>query len=135
MFWGGNVNKWQATGFTEHLDYFRPDANDALGQNLDSYYPRVAWDSGKNQHKQTKYLQNAAYARLKNVTLGYTLPQHITEKWYVQNLRLFVSAENLFTITSFSKLSDPELIDAGGWGFGKTYPLSKTFSCGLSVTF
>ena len=135
MFWGGNVNKWQATGFTEHLDYFRPDANDALGQNLDSYYPRVAWDSGKNQQKQTKYLQNAAYARLKNVTLGYTLPQSITEKWYVQNLRLFVSAENLFTITSFSKLSDPELVDAGGWGFGKTYPLSKTFSCGLSVTF
>jgi len=135
MFWGGNVNKWQATGFTEHLDYFRPDAGDPLGQNLNSYYPRVAWDSGKNQQIQTKYLQNAAYCRLKNVTLGYTLPQHITEKWYVQNLRLFVSAENLFTITSFSKLSDPELVDAGGWGFGKTYPLSKTFSCGLSVTF
>ena len=135
MFWGGNVNKWQATGFTAHLDYFRPDANDALGQNLDSYYPRVAWDSGKNQQKQTKYLQNAAYCRLKNVTLGYTLPQNITEKWYVQNLRLFVSAENLFTITNFSELSDPELVDAGGWGFGKTYPLSKTFSCGLSVTF
>ena len=135
VFWGGNVNKWQATGFTAHLDYFRPDANDALGQNLDSYYPRVAWDSGKNQQVQTKYLQNAAYARLKNVTLGYTLPQHITEKWYVQNLRLFVSAENLFTITSFSDLSDPELAGVGSWGFGKTYPLSKTFSCGLSVTF
>ena len=135
MFWGGNVNKWQATGFTEHLDYFRPDANDALGQNLDSYYPRVAWDSGKNQQVQTRYLQNAAYARLKNVTLGYTLPQEMTQKFYVQNLRVFVSAENLFTITSFSKLSDPELAGVGSWGFGKTYPLSKTFSCGLSVTF
>ena len=135
MFWGGNVNKWQATGFEAHLDYFRPDANDALGQNLDSYYPRVAWDSGKNQQVQTRYLQNAAYARLKNVTLGYTLPQEMTQKFYVQNLRVFVSAENLFTITSFSKLSDPELAGVGSWGFGKTYPLSKTFSCGLSVTF
>ncbi|WP_290092912.1 TonB-dependent receptor [uncultured Bacteroides sp.] len=135
MFWGGNVNKWQATGFTAHLDYFRPDADDPLGQNLDSYYPRVAWDSGKNQNKQTRYLQNAAYCRLKNITLGYTLPQSLTEKFYVQNLRVFASAENLFTITSFSDLSDPELIDAGGWGFGKTYPLSKTVSLGLSVTF
>lgn len=135
VFWGGNVNKWQATGFTAHLDYFRPDADDPLGQNLNSYYPRVAWDSGKNQKIQTRYLQNAAYCRLKNITLGYTLPKSLTEKFYVQNLRVFASAENLFTITSFSELADPELIDAGGWGFGKTYPLSKTLSLGLSVTF
>jgi len=135
VFWGGNVNKWQATGFTAHLDYFRADANDPLGQNLNSYYPRVAWDSGKNQKKQTRYLQNAAYCRLKNITLGYTLPKSLTEKFYVQNLRVFASAENLFTITGFSELADPELIDAGGWGFGKTYPLSKTLSLGLSVTF
>lgn len=135
MFWGGDVNKWQATGFTEHLDYFRPDSDDPFGQNLDSYYPRVAWDSGKNQKKQTRYLQNAAYCRLKNITVGYTLPKQLVEKIYIQNLRIFASAENLFTITNFSKLSDPELIDAGGWGFGKTYPLSKTMSFGLSVTF
>lgn len=127
VFWGGNVNKWQATGFTEHLNHWTPE-------NTNGYYPRVAWDSGRNQHVQTRYLQNAAYARLKNLTLGYTLPQSITEKASLQNLRLFVSAENLLTITNFTKLADPELIDAGGWGFGKTYPLSQTISLGLSVT-
>lgn len=135
VFWGGSVNKWQALGFKEHLDYFRPDANDPLGQNIDSYYPRVAWGSSKNQHVQTRYLQNAAYGRLKNVTLGYTLPKEVTKKFYVENLRVFVSGENLLTITDFTKLADPELIDASGWGFGKTYPLAKTMSLGLSVTF
>lgn len=82
-------------------------------------------------------MQNAAYCRLKNVTLGYTLPKSLTEKFYVENLRFFVSAENLFTITNFTDIADPELIGAGyGDGnLGKTYPLSKTVSFGLSVTF
>ena len=137
MFWGGSQNKWQASGFEPHMDYFRPaDTDSPFGPNVNGYYPRVAWDgSGKNQQVQTRYLQNAAYCRLKNVTLGYTLPKELTHKFFVENLRLFVSAENLFTITSFSDMSDPELIDAGGWGFGKTYPLSKTVSFGLNVTF
>lgn len=135
VFWGGSVNQWQAVGLKEHLDYFRPDANDPLGQNLNSYYPKVAENGGKNQRIQTRYLQNAAYCRLKNVTLGYTLPGELSKRFYVQNLRFFVSAENLLTITKFTKVADPELIGTSGWGFGKTYPLSKTFSLGASVTF
>jgi len=63
------------------------------------------------------------------------LPKEVTKKFYVENLRVFVSGENLLTITDFTKLADPELIDASGWGFGKTYPLAKTMSLGLSVTF
>ena len=48
---------------------------------------------------------------------------------------MFFSAENLFTITSFTKLGDPEIIDANNpWGFSKTYPLTKNFAFGLSVT-
>lgn len=135
VFWGaGGIGKWQATGFEQHLDYFRNDPNDPLGLNLDSYYPRANWNGGRNNQVQTKYLQNAAYCRLKNLTIGYTIPQNITRRFYVQNLRVFFSAENLFTITSFTKLGDPEIIDAGGWGFSKTYPLTKNFAFGLSVT-
>ena len=135
VFWGGSQNKWQATGFKAHLDYFRT-ADSPLGENLDGYYPRVAWEgSGKNQQTQTRYLQNAAYCRLKNITLGYTLPAELTHKFFVDKLRVFVSLENMLTFTSFSELSDPELIDAGGWGFGKNYPLSKTASFGVNVTF
>lgn len=135
-FWGAiGQGKWQAVGLKEHLDYFRPDANDPLGQNLNSYYPRADWSGGRNTKTQTRYLQNAAYCRLKNITLGYTLPTNLTQRFYVQNLRVFVSAENLLTITNFTKLSDPELVGVGGWGFAKTYPLSKSFALGMSVTF
>ena len=135
VFWGaGGIGKWQATGFEQHLDYFRNDPNDPLGLNLDSYYPRANWNGNRNNQVQTRYLQNAAYCRLKNLTIGYTIPQNITRRFYVQNLRVFFSAENLFTITSFTDLGDPEIIDAGGWGFSKTYPLTKNFAFGVSVT-
>lgn len=135
-FWGASGGKWQSAAFKEHLDYFRADPNDPLGQNLDAYYPRPDWTTSKNQQVQTGYLQNAAYLRLKNVTLGYTLPESITRRFACSNLRVFLSAENMLTFTSFTKTSDPELIDANnGWGFGKMYPLFKTVSCGLSVTF
>ena len=129
VFWGAiGQGKWQALGFKEHTDYWTPE-------NTDAYYPRADWNGGRNTKTQTRYLQNAAYARLKNITLGYTLPKEITQKFYVENLRVFASAENLFTITSFTGLSDPELVGVGQWGFGKTYPLSKTMPLGLSVTF
>ena len=137
FFWGTvGQGKWQALGFKEHEDYFRDDPNDPKGLNLDSYYPRPNWGGGRNTYTQTRYLQNAAYARLKNVTLGYTVPQNFTQKFGVNNFRAFVSLENLLTITKFTGLSDPELIDANmNWGFGKAYPLSKTVSFGVSLTF
>lgn len=129
VFWGSiGQGKWQALGFKQHEDYWTPD-------NTDAYYPRADWSGGRNTYTQTRYLQNAAYCRLKNVTLGYTLPRNVSEKFYVQNLRVFVSGENLLTITNYTGLSDPELVGVGQWGFGKTYPLSKTMSLGLSVTF
>ena len=129
-FWGATgTGKWQALGFKEHEDYWTPEHTNA-------YYPRPDWGASRNTNTQTRYLQNAAYCRLKNVTLGYTLPKNLTEKFFVENLRVFASAENLLTITSFTGIADPELIGAGyGENLGKTYPLSKTVSLGLSVTF
>jgi TonB-linked SusC/RagA family outer membrane protein len=129
-FWGATgTGKWQALGFTVHEDYWTPE-------NTNAYYPRPDWSGSRNTYTQTRYLQNAAYARLKNVTLGYTLPRALTQKAMIENLRLFVSGENLLTITNFTGVADPELVGAGyGGNIGKTYPLSKTVSCGLSVTF
>ena len=140
MFWGAlGQGKWQGLGFKEHLDYFRAEANHPLGQNLDSYYPRLSWNGGRNTQTQTRYLQNAAYCRLKNITLGYTLPAALTKRIAVQNVRVFVSAENILTITNFIKTADPELAGVGYLSnsnqIGKTYPLTKSFSMGLSVTF
>ena len=116
-----------------HLDYFRNDPDHPLGLNLNSYFPRPDFSSEKNHQVQTAYLQNAAYIRLKNLQLGYTFPQRLTEKFAVSKLRIFVSGENLWTGTSLFENFDPETID-GGWG-GNVYPLSRVFSLGLSVNF
>lgn len=134
-FWGANGNMWQAAGFEEHMDYFRPEGH-ALGANLDSYYPRpiMSGEADKNTRTQSRYLQNAAYIRLKNLQVGYTIPQSITEKVKVQKLRLYVSGENLWTQTKMTSVFDPETI-SGGWSDGKIYPLSKTISVGLNLTF
>lgn len=135
---GGTGGKWQAVVYDAHLDYFRPEnTTDPLGPNVDAYLPRVNWGGPNNTYTQTKYLQNAAYCRLKNVTVGYTIPQNLTRKAYIERARVFVSGENLATITDFTKMGDPELIEAynNGYGFAKVYPISRVFSVGLNVTF
>lgn len=135
-FWGASGGKWQTLVFEEHLDYFRDDANHPLGLNTDSYYPRADWSGGRNQHTQTRYLQNAAYLRVKNLQVGYTIPQAFLEKTGIANLRVYVSGENIFTWTKLNKLYDPEMLGIGYNDEGmKTYPLSKTWSIGLSLTF
>ncbi len=134
VFWGATGSgQWWSTAMTEHLDYFRDDADHPLGQNIDSYYPRPLFNN-KNHKTQTRYLQNAAYMRLKNLQLGYTLPKTIISKVGLQNVRLYVSGENLLTITNLSKTMDPETAGIGKQG-GTVYPLSKTYSFGLSVNF
>lgn len=140
MFWGATGGIWGSSCFTSHLDYFRPEG-DVMGANLDAYFPRPLVDNyAKNQKVQTRYLQNAAYMRLKNLQIGYTLPNSITKKAGMSNVRIFFSAENLFTLTGLPEGFDPETIHTGyGSGDGtwssKTYPLSRTFSTGLSVNF
>ena len=140
MFWGATGGIWSSSCFTSHLDYFRPEG-DVMGANLDAYFPRPLVDNyAKNQKVQTRYLQNAAYMRLKNLQIGYTLPNSITKKAGMSNVRIFFSAENLFTLTGLPEGFDPETIHTGyGSGDGtwssKTYPLSRTFSTGLSVNF
>lgn len=126
-------SKWGTMVLKQHLDYFRDDPESPLGLNMDSYYPRPYLDTEKNVQWQTKYVQNAAYVRLKNLQLGYTIPQKFTKKIGIQNLRLYFSGENLATLTSMTDLFDPETI--GENETGNVYPLSRTYSFGLSVTF
>ena len=135
-FKGANLNVWQSAGFKEHLDYFRPENTDSpFGPNVDSYYPRPSMDAGgKNFHSQTRWVQNAAYVRLKNIQLGYTFPKDIMKTIGIDNLRIYISADNVFTFTKLSKVFDPEA-NGGSWGQGKLYPLSRVISTGLSLTF
>lgn len=141
MFWGASGGLWQSTCFTDHLDFFRSEG-DEWGANLNAYFPRPILDGGKNQKKQSRYLQNAAYLRMKNLQIGYTLPADLTNKAGLSKLRVFLSIENLFTISGLPDSFDPETLGSGygNWNgvvteSAKSYPLSRTISTGLSVTF
>jgi TonB-linked SusC/RagA family outer membrane protein len=142
LFWGATDGMWNSGALKQHFNYFRAEDH-IMGANLDGYYPRPAHNN-KNTQPQSRYLQNAAYLRLKNVQLGYTLPAKVTQKVMLQNLRIYVSLENALTITKFTDTMDPENAGVAGGGYigtgrrhayGTQYPLSKTYSFGVSVNF
>jgi len=140
-YWGITDNVYYSTVLTgQQMNYFRGDPNDPLGQNLNSFFPRPIFGSNKNHYPQTAYLANAAYLRLKNIQIGYSLPPSVTKNIGIRTLRFYVSADNLFTITKVPSQFDPETIAGGsnaegGRGQGNAYPLTKIISFGLNVTF
>jgi len=125
FFWGQYATPW--VGFAESV----LDNWDYKGD--DGYFPRMKAEiamSGELAKAQTKYLQNAAYARLKNITIGYTLPRQWTNRWRLEKLRLYASGENLYTL-HFIDIpgSDPERFD------NAYYPFTRVFTFGLNLTF
>jgi TonB-linked SusC/RagA family outer membrane protein len=107
-----------------HLDRWTPD-------NTGASQPRLTSQQSHNARLSTFWMENAAYLRLKNIQLGYTLPTALTSRARVQRARLYVSADNLFTATNFFYAYDPETpLTSGG-----TYPQIKTIIVGLNVTF
>lgn len=126
--------------------------------NADShpYFTRqVAYSANRNVGPLTwendYYLQDASYWRLKNITIDYTFPVKLTKKIGIENLKVYLSGENLFThspIYKHTKLFDPEVISygdsdftakdntgLGGAGQGYSYPMLKTITLGVNVTF
>lgn len=128
-FWGFVGSTAQSTLFTQQMDYWRAD-------NPGAYFPRpyMSSENSKNQQTQTRYLQNGAYVRLKNLQVGYSLPPHVLSKTFVKYARIYFSGENLFTATKLIKIFDPEAT-GGGLGAGKLYPLSETISAGINLNF
>lgn len=123
------------------LDYWRPaDETNILGPNTDAYFAKPYFNAqqmDKNRKFQTRYVLNGAYLRLKNVTIGYTLPQKFANKVFMQKARFFVSGENLLTFTSLPKTLDPETVFANNTGNSvqATYPISKFLIMGFNLTF
>ena len=111
------------------------------GNNTKGNVPALADAGGShNYYPQTKYLVNMAYLRLKSLTLGYTLPRELTRKVYIQNLRVYVSGNNLFLLHKGNGdlPLDPEIntgegVAYGGWG--RTIPPMRTFAVGMQLTF
>lgn len=97
-------------------------------------YPKLYFSNlggGKNTRTNSYFLKNASYFRVKNITFGYTLPTHLTQKANIQRLRFYFSGDNLFTFTKFKGL-DPERKE-DGWA--TQYPQNKIISVGVNINF
>lgn len=98
-------------------------------ENPDASFPRLV-TSNQNYYSSSFWVKSGAYLRLKNVQLGYTLPKSLLDKTFINRVRLYVSASNLFTITGLPSDIDPESPTAGRY-----YPQVKTFTFGLNLDF
>lgn len=136
--------------FENQLDYWtesnqnarfpRPYINGAFGS-----LSGLPGNSGCNNFApQTKYLNNLAYLRVKNFTVGYTLPQNLTRKIFVEKLRFYFSAQNLFTFDHIDGVMDPECTGGSSKSYtngmdmtmaGRAMPFNRQWSCGLQITF
>lgn len=136
--------------FENQLDYWtesnqnarfpRPYINGAFGS-----LSGLPGNSGCNNFApQTKYLNNLAYLRVKNFTVGYTLPQNLTRKIFVEKLRFYFSAQNLFTFDHIDGVMDPECTGGSSKTYtngmdmtmaGRAMPFNRQWSCGLQITF
>ena len=117
------------------------------GEGTSNTMPRVSWlGSTNNKTPSSRFLEDASYVRLKNAQLGYSIPARIIERWSMKSIRIYVTGQNLITITKYSGL-DPEMhtsdnlnsekyrgdVAAGiDWG---TYPTARSFIVGVNVGF
>lgn len=106
------------------------------GEGTSDKYPRFILGDNTNWVSSDLYVCDGSYLRLKNIQLGYTLPQRLTNKAAISSLRFYVAAENLFTFTKYHGF-DPE-ISSGGTSLGidrGVYPQAKTISVGANLSF
>ncbi|MBT6765753.1 MAG: TonB-dependent receptor [Prolixibacteraceae bacterium] len=159
LYWGFYQQPY-AGGYEHLMDFYRPTADSDVDMakhsqayidagladaNLDSQYPVLqAWladrnlGEGLNDSKglatpQTGYLLSAAYIRIKNITVGYTLPKTLTQKINIERVRFFVSGENIAEWSEVSDYFDPEAVTDDGHGYA--YPFQRRYSFGVNIDF
>lgn len=108
-----------------HTDYWTPE-------NPNARFPRLVMGGGSNTRISDKWVVNGAYARLKNIQLGYVLPKGLTSKAKIERLRVYFTGEDLFEFKkAWNPYFDPET--PNGQAFG--YPFFRSFTLGVNVTF
>lgn len=137
-FWGPYNRRYQV--LPEHIA-----ANRWTADNMDAYFPRpkgyIASGSNSLATPQTRYLQDASYIRLKNITIGYTFPKTLVQKAGIERLRFYVSGNNLWTLTNLHETLDPEGLqkdpdaDSSSVGIGTAYPIQKMYAMGVEIQF
>lgn len=142
LFWGYSSGVWQATLNDYHVD------NSWSETNTNAYYPIPIWGT-RSKQAQTKYLQNGAFIRLKDVTLSYTLPKKLVGHIGLQQMKVYVSGQNLWEATGLYKYLDLDVVgsrkseaksnsvvgDLATESGGRVYPFTRSYSFGINVTF
>ena len=131
-YWRTDQIAWPTGGwgslFKETLNFWTPT-------NTNAYYPRVYSNDGVNTSynhwKQSKYLANASYLKLQNITLSYTLPKVWSQRLYFDDVKVFFSGENLYTWDHLPEGLETDMLSKGAW----EYPFMRKFSFGINVTF
>jgi TonB-linked SusC/RagA family outer membrane protein len=114
---------------TKFYYYNEADPSDP-NNNIDALYPRLRFGPATGAHiDNTAYLYDASYLKLKSLQVGFTVPKKWVEKVSIANLRVYFTAENLWTLTSYPGV-DPEL----GSGLA-VYPMAKMFAGGVNISF
>ena len=138
VFWGFN-GVWNSAINDYHVD------NSWSEENPNAYYPVPLWN-GRSRQVQTKYLQNASYIRLRDLTIGYTLPKKWLEPVGISQLKIFFSGQNLWEATGLYKYVDPDMTGntyqkSSDGMVGtlnsdmKSYPFCRSYSFGINLTF
>lgn len=106
------------------------------GEGSTNRYPIFGFGDSQNWGRSSDlYLSDGSYFRLKNITLGYTLPKEWTRKAFIQSFRVFVMAENLWTATKYTGF-DPEVANGNLLGVDMgVYPQSKVWTIGCNLNF
>jgi hypothetical protein len=107
-----------------HKDYWTPE-------NRNAQFPRLAFNENNNIQNSSFWMKNAAYVRLKNFQVGYTIPRKVLGKTPIANLRFYFSADNVFTVSEFWKQYDVE----APVGNGSFYPIMRNVSFGVDIRF
>ena len=98
-------------------------------QNRQAKYPRISRDANANNYVASDFwMIDGSYFRVKNITLGYSFPQQLTNRFLIKDLRLYTCLQDFFTISSFPKGWDPEVSSTG-------YPITKSVILGASIKF
>ena len=133
-----NATKLELTDVTRGTNYLASTLDYWTPENQNASSPRLIWtDPNRNARSESdRYLESGSYFRLRNLQVGYTLPT-VWFHGFVQKARVYVNAENLFTISSYSGYTpDVNSSDVYSRGFDEfIYPSNRTFMFGLNVTF
>lgn len=127
-----NANRVTLEGMYTVRNQTRKVLDRWTGEGTSNSMPRAIYsDPNKNTRTSNRFIEDGKYLRLKNVTLGYTLPSSLLKKAYISNLRIYMSAQNLLTLTDYSGF-DPEV--QGGVD-NSNYPLTRNISFGIDIKF